>query len=252
MRASSAGFDQIFGRIDRLGLVEFMTHPLLDRLRRETASLHQALEDGLALLRPEMRLEEYRSLLEGFYGFYAPWEASVENEIDGVIPHFRQERRKTPLLEHDLRFLASDLSAIPRCSALPDTDSLAGVLGSLYVLEGATLGGQILSRHFHKQFNLTPGRGCSFFSSYGDAVGQRWKDFCDHLARYSGPETDSSILRSAVDTFRLLGDWLGHGLPGANSRDWHGPANGRAFAGLRLRPDTSAEARNDLATDGQA
>ncbi len=116
----------------------FMRHPLLDRLRRETASLHQTLETGLNLLRPEMTLDEYQAILEGFYGFYRPWEEKVQARIDELLPRFTQERRKVPMLERDLQFLRTDLSRIPACPALPDTSSVPGVLGSLYVLEGST------------------------------------------------------------------------------------------------------------------
>jgi heme oxygenase len=195
-----------------------MRFPLLDRLRRETASHHEALEDRLDLLRPEMTIEEYRTLLEAFYGFYLPWETRVADEIDRLLPRFSEERRKTPLLEHDLRFFGCDLQSIPQCSTLPDTDSVSGVLGSLYVLEGATLGGQILSRHFSRHFHLSPADGCSFFSSYRDSVGQRWKAFCDRLVLYSSAEMDPLIVRAAVETFRLLGGWLERSLkPAARS-----------------------------------
>jgi heme oxygenase len=220
-----------------------MRHPLLERLRRETSSLHGALENSLDLLRPGMTLAAYRTLLEGFYGFYAPWETKVAGEIDGVLPRFSEERRKTPLLERDLQFLQSEFDVIPRCLALPDTSSLPGVLGTLYVLEGSTLGGQVLTRHFLKQFGVSPAQGCSFFSSYGEAVGQRWRAFCERLAAYSAPETDSSIVHSAAETFRLLGGWLGR-------RD--GPTEDCAFARLRFRPDPSAKTPNDLAADCQA
>lgn len=176
-----------------------MRQPLLERLRRETSSLHQELEEGLDLLRPEMTLDEYRTVLEGFYGFYAPWEAKVAGEVDHLLPRFTEERRKTPLLEQDLQFLRSDLRAVPRCPTLPDTTSVPALLGSLYVLEGATLGGQILSRHFFKQLQVSPARGCSFFSSYGEAVGQRWRAFCDRLALYSAPEMDAPVISSATE-----------------------------------------------------
>src|SRR5436305_14438911 len=123
-----------------------MRHPLFQRLRRETLNLHQTLETDLNLLNPEMALEEYRALLEGFYGFYGPWEKRVAGHIDELLPRWTEERCKTPMLERDLRFLRSDLTQIPRCPALPDTSSPTALLGSLYVLEGATLGGQVLSR----------------------------------------------------------------------------------------------------------
>lgn len=91
------------------------------------------------------------------------------------------------MLERDLQYLGSDLGSIPECLTLPDTASVPGILGSLYVSERATLSGQILSRHFTRQFPVSPTQGCWFFSSYGDAVGQRWREFCDRLALYSRP-----------------------------------------------------------------
>ncbi|MFL6417142.1 MAG: hypothetical protein ACJ74Y_15885 [Bryobacteraceae bacterium] len=61
-----------------------------------------------------MALEEYRTLLEGFDGSYAPWEATVAGQIDAFVPRFTTERRKTPMLERDLQFLNSDVAGIPR------------------------------------------------------------------------------------------------------------------------------------------
>ena len=186
---------------------------LLDRLRRETSDLHQALEADLDLLRLEMTVEEYRRVLEGFYGFYAPWETEVAGQVNGLLPRFNEERRKTPMLKRDLQFLGSDLNSIPRCLTLPDTASLLNILGSFYVLEGATLGGQLLSRHFFKQFALSPAQGCCFFSSYGEQVGHRWQAFCNRLAAYSKPESDCRIVGAAKETFRVLSSWLDERVP---------------------------------------
>jgi heme oxygenase (biliverdin-IX-beta and delta-forming) len=186
-----------------------MRPPLLLQLKQETLSHHESLERHLQLLRPELNLEDYRILLESFYGFYAPWEQRAVLSLQQALPGFFDERRKTPLLERDLRFLGSDPAAIKECPSLPATDSLLALLGSLYVLEGATLGGQILSRHFARQLNLCSEGGCSFFSSYGSAVGRRWRSFCELLASYSSPDNDTVIVQSAVQTFCCLGKWLG-------------------------------------------
>jgi heme oxygenase len=47
----------------------------------------------------------------------------------------------------------------------------------LYVLEGSTLGGQILTRQIHDQLGFTPEYGCQFFSRYGPRVYEMWKTF---------------------------------------------------------------------------
>lgn len=185
-----------------------MRLPLLQQLKQETLSQHKRLERRLQLLRPEMSLEEYRTLLERFYGFYVPWEQRAVPFLDQALPCFYQDRRKTPLLEQDLRFLDSDLAAIEECASLPPTDSLPSLLGSLYVVEGATLGGQILSRHFARQFNVSREQGCSFFASYGSDTGSRWRSFCDLLDSYSSLENDTVIVQSAVQTFCCFETWL--------------------------------------------
>jgi heme oxygenase (biliverdin-IX-beta and delta-forming) len=185
-----------------------MRHPLLQQLKQKTFSQHERLEQYLQLLRPTVTLQDYRALLEGFYGFYLPWEGRAASLLHRELPGFFEGRRKTPLLERDLHVLQSNLSAIPRCPSLPKTDSLLALLGSLYVLEGATLGGQILTRHFAQQLNLSPERGCSFFYSYGPAVGHQWRTFCDLLASHSSPDNNQLIVRSAVETFSCFGHWL--------------------------------------------
>lgn len=190
-----------------------MKHSLLQRLKQETLSAHEKLEEDLQLLRPDLSLSEYRVILESFYGFYAPWEQRAAPVLDRVLPSFFEERRKGPLLERDLKVLRSNVVSLPKCSSLPETTSLLPLLGSLYVLEGATLGGQILTRHFTDHLHLSCEEGCSFFCSYGAAVGQRWRAFCELLLQNSSPENDPVIVHSAVETFRCLRDWLGQGTP---------------------------------------
>ena len=181
---------------------------LLQRLKQETASAHAQLEEKLQLLRPEMALPDYRLLLESFFGFYVPWEQRAATTLTRALPEFLLQRSKVPLLERDLRFLGSDLLSIPAMRALPATDSLPAILGSLYVLEGATLGGQILARHFSAKFGLSRDRGCSFFFSYGPDVGRRWQSFCQLLTAHSSPTSDPAIVQSALRTFSCLDGWL--------------------------------------------
>ncbi len=169
---------------------------------------HENLERRLQLLRPDLELPEYRRLLEGFHGFYAPWERRAAPLLNQALPGFFLERRKVPLLEGDLRFLGSEPTALPECSSLPAMDSLLPLLGSLYVLEGATLGGQILSRHFARQLNLSPDRGCAFFAGYGLDTGRRWRSFCELLTSYSLPDHDAVIVQSAICTFGCFESWL--------------------------------------------
>lgn len=179
---------------------------LLASLKQETTRLHQQIENGLDLFRGDFTLRDYRSLLVRFYGYYSPWEerAAVTS------PRLMAQRSKCANLAGDLEFLGmppDEILAIAPCPHLPPLDTVARVLGSMYVLEGATLGGQILQRHMRARFGLNQA-GCSFFSGYGEQTGAMWKQFCDILEE-SPPDWRPEIVSSAVATFESIARWLG-------------------------------------------
>jgi heme oxygenase len=115
-----------------------------------------------------------------------------------------------PRLEADLLALGDrDLARIPRCEQLPDLDTVPQVLGCLYVIEGATLGGQIITRHLLANLGLTAQAGVAFFAGYGAETGPRWQAFGAMLRggaqRWGGEE---EIVASANTTFETLESWL--------------------------------------------
>lgn len=178
---------------------------LRDRLRHETRAAHEQLERDLDLLSPGLTQERYRHLIERFYGFYAPWEQHVEGVMERALPGFFAPRRKVPLLLADLRALGSDAATLPLCRTMPPAGTLAQVLGGLYVIEGSTLGGQILSRHLSLMLGPAP---ASFFRSYGESVGPMWRSFLATLAAHASPDTDNLVIEAASETFATLHDWL--------------------------------------------
>lgn len=189
---------------------------ILHSLKDSTRAEHQALEATVDIGRRLGSLAEYRALLARFWGFYAPMEAGLLER-----PEWRQRdldigaRRKAPLLLADLRALGASpdsLAALPRCADLPAGGSFAHALGCMYVLEGATLGGQLISREARARLGLTPERGCGFFSSYGDQVGPMWRDFQGWLLQTATDEQAArEVIAGANATFRAFGAWLRRG-----------------------------------------
>ena len=179
---------------------------LLARLKRETSHLHRRIEGGLDLFRNDFTLADYRRLLGRFYGYYLPWETRAS----AIAPHLLRDRAKCARLEGDLVFLglsASGLAALPRCHRLPPLDTPERVLGSMYVLEGATLGGRVIERRMRSLFHFHEG-GCAFFAGYGECTAVMWKQFGAILE--SRPEAvHNDVVASAVATFETLGEWLG-------------------------------------------
>jgi len=185
---------------------------VLEALRSGTALLHVALEKRLPFFSTRLDDDWYRRLLQAYYGFYGPMEASLSES--GLIPvGFDQVLRvKTPTLLTDLHALGLDehcVTALPRCLALPTLDTPAACLGALYVLEGATLGGQVLRREMAQRLGLDAENGGAFLNVYGAETGRRWKDFLDYLSRVP---LDAPAKQHAVDaacsTFSCFEQWL--------------------------------------------
>ncbi|AKQ69061.1 bacteriophytochrome heme oxygenase BphO [Myxococcus hansupus] len=159
----------------------------------------------------------YRRHLEALLGFYAPLEARLASlPLERLAGLAIQERWKVSLLEEDLRAFGHDahsLARLPRCEALPALPGLPEALGCLYVLEGSTLGGQLILRHLRRQFeSASPPATFSFFNAYGDAVGPRWRAFGDAVNQASESAADDAFdgraIQAAQATFDAFAAWL--------------------------------------------
>jgi heme oxygenase len=155
--------------------------------------------------------EAYADLLARMFGFYDPLEAALgSREFRGID---LAARLKAPLLRADLLALGYSpdaVRAVPRCAVLPALTGLAELAGCLYVLEGATLGGQYVRREVARAFGLGPGSGCSFFSGYGERTGRMWTGFCHALIAYADehPAEAGRIVATAAETFTRFGEWV--------------------------------------------
>ena len=185
---------------------------LLEALRTGTALLHVALEKRLPFFSERLDADWYERLLRAYYGFYAPMEAALYDI--GLIPEGFDTvlRVKTPTLLNDLLALGlgdTAICALPRCDTLPTFDTPEACLGALYVLEGATLGGQVLRREMALRLNVDADNGGAFLNVYGAETGRRWKDFLDYLGRQP---LDTSAKQHAVEaarsTFSCFEQWL--------------------------------------------
>ncbi|WP_411281579.1 biliverdin-producing heme oxygenase [Gemmatimonas sp.] len=191
---------------------EFQSSPrsALAALKSATQHEHDALDAALDLLHPALGSAAYRHHLEAFFGFYAPMESALaaiggwlENDIDLTA------RAKAALLRADLISLGVEApDALPMCQTLAPLPNLAAAFGSLYVLEGASLGGQIISRHVEKQFGYTATHGAKFFNGYGARTGEMWMTFRRSVDAYGvehGPH--DQMIAGALATFVTFRQW---------------------------------------------
>ncbi|GEL69027.1 biliverdin-producing heme oxygenase [Myxococcus virescens] len=189
------------------------------RLKSETRPHHERTEAQVRLMDADLTPTAYRRHLEALHGFYVPLEARLAGlgleAVPGLSVHARW---KVPLLKEDLRALGHDaasLERLPHCAGLPSLAGVPEALGCLYVLEGSTLGGQLILRHLRRHFDGVSLGDFSFFRAYGDEVGPRWRAFGDAVNQASISATedtfDARVVTGAQDTFDAFADWLRQG-----------------------------------------
>ena len=186
---------------------------ILNRLKQATQTRHAALESRSILLDPSLSFTAYRNCLLRFFGYYAPLELlllGANRWSDAGLAHTAWQ--KAPLLAQDLLTLGDtpdQLEQAPKCQSLPDLSTTARVFGCLYVIEGATLGGQIVTRHLVDTLAVTAQCGGAFFRGYGEHTGSRWKAFGTQLTAFASRSgSDDEIVASANETFETLDRWL--------------------------------------------
>lgn len=184
---------------------------LLDALRRATRTAHDRLEARLPIGRSDPSMASYRAIVAAFHGFYEPLETRLGNVAPLLAPLPWEPRRKMHLLRADLLALgatAEGVDGLPRCERLPTVSDAPDALGCLYVVEGATLGGRVISRRL-QPLGISPESGGRFFHGYGERTGPMWAEFVDRLHAGAGDRREEDrTVEAAVAVFEALETWL--------------------------------------------
>ncbi len=183
--------------------------PALNALRSGTQTLHVALEKRLPFFCDTLDLERYKRLLSAYYGFYHELEDRLQHS-PWMTPGFDLHARlKTPALHRDLQALGVNTQSLALCDTLPALSSPASVLGVLYVLEGATLGGNVLRKQMSERLGLDAHNGCAFLYVYGEATGRQWKAFMYFLGSVPlDAQARGEAVQAACSTFSCFEQWL--------------------------------------------
>jgi heme oxygenase len=186
---------------------------IMTALRAGTSEQHSAIERIMPFFKSDFSLEAYIRVLKAFLGFFEP----VERELRSVATRDSfgfdiDQRQRTNLLKMDLLALGithADMELIPRCDRLPRLENVDDGLGCLYVLEGSTLGGQLIAREVQTRFGVEEKTGSGFFQGYGSQTGAKWREFCTGVRIYAaGGKSQSAIVHSAKSTFELFESWM--------------------------------------------
>lgn len=180
---------------------------LHERLKEHTRLHHITLEK--TFIKGIQRLTgraDYASFLNVLYSFHSGSEDLLQVHLDhSRIPDF-PERRRSCFLEEDLAALNGAQPVSTQCDTLPEIKSHSSALGVMYVLEGSTLGGRIVSKMIANRLQMST--GLRFFNGYGDRTEQMWDNFKGYLAQPFSGQEETEILSSAQNTFIGFNQWL--------------------------------------------
>lgn len=182
-------------------------------LKSSTHDLHRRLDRASCMTRlmaADLSLQGYVEILKKLHNLYA----AIEPALQTAEHHWGRSvewQMKTDLLENDLlalgelpigksRHMHADQEFLTRLIS-----SNAGLAGCLYVLEGSTLGGQMIAKRLRSTMGSQVMNALSFFDGYGVDTPSLWGANC---ARISAVLSDNEKIfvacTSAQHVFELF------------------------------------------------
>lgn len=142
------------------------------QLRERTAAAHAAVDAAIGGFDS---IDTYKRYLASLYGFRAPLEAGLEADCSAMLGPWRPAS-----IAGALRADMADLGVpIPALCPVDLPVNRDGLLGTLYVLEGASLGARLLLRRA-EALGLTPIHGARHLALQAARSGE-WRAFLDIL-----------------------------------------------------------------------
>ena len=176
------------------------------QLRESTRAAHARAEASLAPLAQPDSLARYAELLCVLWGFQAPLERLLgRQELPAAVGW--PARQRLGALDADLAELGVTGTSLPEATELPALTGPGAVWGTLYVTEGATLGGRVLRRHIEARLGPVPAR---FLDGHGDRTQPMWRDLGKLADCYAGGDRDGQLARqAALQAFAAFSAWAG-------------------------------------------
>jgi len=181
-------------------------------LRTETAECHAALESLMfvnEIMNNSLSIDEYKKLLTINYIIHQKLENKLANMLDADLADKldMKNRLKLSALEKDLNYWNIDSLTLPGLDFelfIPEKNNTE-VLGALYVLEGATLGGNVIKKHIlaNPKFAVHK-EGLNYYGVYGEELSAKWKTFVSILNETVEEADYERCIKSANETFNNL------------------------------------------------
>lgn len=174
-------------------------------IKNNTAPSHARLEQALfaaAIMDGSFTISHYHTVLRVNYLVHHLLEplifSALGEELKARVS--LAAREKLAALEKDMRGAGINVSEDHQVPVkVPGFTSELEALGALYVLEGATLGGQVINNRLKKNeaFAALP---LAYYNIYAQRTGSMWKQFLDIINQYND---EDSALQGAQKVYKL-------------------------------------------------
>ncbi|MCC8411107.1 biliverdin-producing heme oxygenase [Mucilaginibacter sp. UR6-1] len=183
---------------------------LSEKLKEETKTYHHETEVALiGRIKAIKDEQDYASLLKMFYSYFGGLEKNIDAAIDTGLMDDYHERRKTSAIADDLQALDADVPPVAGADSLPAIQNHLQALGALYVIEGSTLGGKIISKMIGQKLDAANGEALTFFNSYGEDTVNMWNSFKEKMnAQAQTDEEQAAVIETANSTFKHFAGWI--------------------------------------------
>ncbi len=191
---------------------------IMEQLKSDTSEAHQSLEKLLIpYIKQTKTVEAYGKLLQMFYRYMKPVEDAIDKHVDaGKIPMY-DIRRKTGSILDDLNYWGYNTILAP-IEDIPAITTYYQALGAMYVFEGSTLGGNVISKILKNNLNKQGPEGFSFYNGYGEHTHAMWGAFTKALNQEElNAEARRELVLAANNTFTKFENWAATTLKHTNA-----------------------------------
>lgn len=177
---------------------------LTERLKEETRNLHDETEKKFrsdTIFSGEFTKENYEQLISVNHKFFSSFESAVHHKISELSSELNLDNRKRAHLA------AKDLEHLGIIQNLNSADVQIGnpaeAAGMMYVMEGSSLGGNMIRKQLQRQPDFAD-YPLHFFGAYAENTGKMWKNFKDFIDSgvFSGQE--QHVISGAKKAYQFL------------------------------------------------
>ncbi|WP_066440318.1 biliverdin-producing heme oxygenase [Chryseobacterium sp. CCH4-E10] len=173
-------------------------------LKQNTASYHDAAEklfNSAKIFNKTFTLEDYKKIIHTNYLMLLHSEDKIFEELKDYSEKLKlSDRKKLPLIEKDLKSLLLEKSVADHELELISQHE---ALGAMYVIEGSTLGGNVIAKQLSKTEGFD-GITFNFFGCYHENTGAMWKNFKETIDAEVHEKKYDEVLSGAKKLYTFL------------------------------------------------